>query len=108
MLISSITLKEMHALQQANQPTFLGTSGLMDQMIAGPGGKMNKDPRVDKVARAIYESQREEYEEVTGKTHRAWRIEGVEWDRLAEVELCEWERDEYRSMAEAAIKALED
>jgi len=58
---------------------------------------------VDKVAEAIYRSGAEDRAD-QNVPERAWRIPEAPWD-LRDDELCEWERDDYRIMARAAILA---
>jgi hypothetical protein len=45
-----------------------------------------------------------EYQEDQGKPRRAWRIPGRPFDSNPDVELCEWERDEYRFQARAVCE----
>ena len=58
---------------------------------------------VEKVAKALYEAP---YWNMGEEPKRAWRIKGLPWDRYADLELCEWERDDYRWMAQVAIDTL--
>jgi hypothetical protein len=67
---------------------------------------MNKE-LINKIARAIYESGFEEYRIATAKEPRIWEIEHQPWDTLTDKQLCEWERDEYRTMARAALKLMQ-
>ena len=68
---------------------------------------MDKD-LVEEVAEAIYRHKGgiapEEYEAATGKKQREWQT-GAPWDTSPD-ELCEWERDEYRTQAEAVLKLI--
>ncbi len=60
--------------------------------------------QIERVAEAIYRHQTcapEEYERVVGAKMRAWGT----WNDSPD-ELAEWERDDYRRMARAAIEAL--
>lgn len=58
---------------------------------------------VEKVAKALYEAP---YWNEGSEPERAWRIQGLPWDRHADLELCEWEREDYRWMARVAIDTL--
>jgi hypothetical protein len=51
---------------------------------------------IEAVARAIY---------LATDPKRAWSSD-ASWDSDSEVTLCEWERDEYRDMARAAVGAM--
>jgi len=62
-------------------------------------------PMVEAVAKAIYEEETSEWKEIYGKIPRIWRIQDTPWDSN-DNELCEHERDDYRMMARAAIKAM--
>lgn len=46
-----------------------------------------------------------EYEAVTGKRQKLWKTD-AQWDSQPDIELCEWERDEYRVMASAVVDLL--
>lgn len=63
---------------------------------------------VEAVAQAIYHHEGgmtdEDYLAATGKARLLWETDAP-WDSNPE-ELCEHERDEYRIMAEAAIRAM--
>lgn len=64
---------------------------------------------IDKVAEAIYRHDGmtdEEYEQDQGRPRRAWDSSSP-WDSESG-ELAEWERDEYRVQAEAAIRVLKE
>lgn len=60
----------------------------------------------DRVAEAIYRASPWNDPGVTGHPQREWRIEGVPWDTDSDVQLCEHERDDYRSMARGVIDYL--
>lgn len=64
----------------------------------------------ERIAEALYHNDGgmsdEEYIKVTGKARRLWKTDAP-WDTDPN-ELCEWERDEYRQMADAAIAAGEE
>lgn len=63
-------------------------------------------PMVEAVAKAIFEALDEEVEDMMGNDRKvSWRIEGSSFD-VDPRELCEWQRDEYRIQAKAAIKAM--
>lgn len=47
-----------------------------------------------------------EYLEMYGVEQRAWRIEGLPWDRFDSLELCEHQRDDYRWQAELILKSI--
>jgi hypothetical protein len=65
---------------------------------------------VDKVAEAIYRHEGgmtdSDFEQATGRIRRAWQS-AKPGDADPERELCEWERDDYRMMARAAIQAMQ-
>lgn len=65
----------------------------------------------EKVAELIYMYEYglnpEEYVEAVGKKKRAWKT-GASWDSQPEIELCEWERDEYRLQAEKVLEFLKN
>jgi hypothetical protein len=68
---------------------------------------------IEIMAQTLYRSQGgasndEEFEMVTGKKLRRWRIEGVPFDFQPEIELCEWERDEFRWQAECVLNLLKE
>ena len=44
----------------------------------------------------------DEYFEIVGRTQRLWKTDKP-WDSQPDIELCEWERDEYRTQAQAVI-----
>ena len=66
---------------------------------------------IERVAEAIYRTgggmDDAEYLIVMGATRRVWKTDKP-WDSDPENELCEWERDEYRFQARAAIEALRE
>jgi hypothetical protein len=70
---------------------------------------MMDEKLVEKVAKAIYlwESgmSPKEMEAATGKKKRKWKTDAP-WDSQPEVELCEWERDEYRTQAREVIQLV--
>ena len=47
----------------------------------------------------------DEYETAMGSKRKAWQTTAP-WDSQPEVELCEWERDEYRVQARAVLALL--
>lgn len=57
---------------------------------------------VEKVAKSIYATDCS----YLMKEDRAWRIDGLAWDKFSDHELCEWERDEYRTRARVAIDTI--
>jgi hypothetical protein len=70
---------------------------------------MAKDAEIiEAVAEAIYRHSGgltdDECQVALGHPRKLWKTDAP-WDSNPE-ELCEWERDEYRMMAEAAIDAL--
>ena len=75
----------------------------------GDAASMPDSPLVELVAQAIYKNSagmvEDEYEEAMGEPRRGWKADDPEKED-PEHELCEWERDEYRLMAKAAIKAV--
>lgn len=66
-----------------------------------------KNPNVEAVAQAIYGASWESAggDLVQGTKRRLWKTDAP-WDSQSDKELCEWERDDYRSMARAAIAAM--
>lgn len=67
------------------------------------------DKLVEQVAQAIYErgtETPEEYKAITGNDKRLWKTDAP-WDTNPN-ELAEHERDDYRSMARAALGAMSD
>jgi hypothetical protein len=66
------------------------------------------DELIEEVAKAIYHNSNgltdEEYPFIMGEPRKKWRTD-LPWDK-DEVVLCEWQRDEYRQMARAALLAL--
>jgi hypothetical protein len=66
---------------------------------------------IEKVAEIIYKHQGglypEEYENVNGHQQRFWKTDKP-WDAQPELELCEWERDEYRLQAKKVLEYLRD
>jgi hypothetical protein len=70
---------------------------------------MPVNPLVELVAEAIYRNSGgltdSEYLDAMGEARREWKTDKP-WDSDPENELCEHERDEYRLMAKAAIKAV--
>lgn len=65
---------------------------------------------IEKVAKAIYHNSSgltdEEYVKVMGEPRKKWRTD-LPWDK-DDVALCEWQRDEYRQMARAALAVVEE
>jgi hypothetical protein len=66
---------------------------------------------IDKVAEIIYRTQggctyEEEFEILTGRKPRLWKTD-LPWDSQPDLELCEWERDDYRHQARSILKFLE-
>ncbi|MGW8180807.1 MAG: hypothetical protein ACWGQW_18905 [bacterium] len=71
--------------------------------------KLSEDSQLlEKVAQAIYHNNGgmddEDYLQCFGVPRRLWS----DWANDHEGTLCEWERDEYRVMAKAAIEAIEE
>jgi hypothetical protein len=61
---------------------------------------------LDTIASAMYAAAPWADPEFTGKPRRAWRIDGVPWDTDSDVQLCEHERDDYRTLARAATNLI--
>lgn len=72
---------------------------------------MTRDKLIEEMAEELYKFEGgidpEEYLVVFGREKRRWRIEGVPWDLVPEEELCEHERDEYRTQARVLLEFLE-
>ncbi len=65
-----------------------------------------ESPMVEAVAKAIYDAETEDYEMAMEETRRVWKLTPeVPWDS-DDREIGEWERDEYRTLAVAAIKTM--
>ncbi len=63
-------------------------------------------PMIEAVAKAIYDSETEEYQTCMGEKRRIWKLTPeVPWDS-DDREIAEWERDDYRMMAKAAIQTM--
>lgn len=63
-------------------------------------------PMVEAVAKAIHDTETEEYEAAMDEKRRVWKLTPeVPWDS-DDREISEWERDDYRMMAKAAILAM--
>ena len=61
---------------------------------------------IEVVAKAIYDSETEDYEITMEEKRRFWKlIPEVPWDS-DDREISEWERDDYRILAKAAIVAM--
>ena len=64
---------------------------------------------VERVAEAIYRTSGgmtdEDFVQIHGKARRIWKTDQP-WDSQSDIELCEWERDEYRLQAQAVINVL--
>lgn len=61
---------------------------------------------IESVAKAIYDSETVGYERVMEEKCRVWKLTPeVPWDS-DDREIAEWERDDYRIMAKAAILAM--
>jgi hypothetical protein len=70
---------------------------------------MTQEELVEKIAETIFlydgGVDPERYEELIGKAKKAWKTDAP-WDTNPN-ELCEWERDEYRTQAREVLKVLE-
>lgn len=64
---------------------------------------------VEKVAEAIYRTSGgmtdQDFYRASGRARRVWKT-AQPWDSQPDVELCEWEREEYRLQARAAIRTM--
>lgn len=70
-----------------------------------------KSQLIEEVAQIIYRTQggasnEEEFKMLNGGEMRTWRLEGRRWDSDPKIELCEWERDDYRFQATKILEAL--
>ena len=68
------------------------------------------DELIEKVAKAIYNYEGgldpDEWEVATGCERKDWKTDAP-WDTNPD-ELCEWQRDEYRTQARAVLKVLNE
>lgn len=63
---------------------------------------------VEQVAETIFLSRVSDAEhEAMGTMRRLWKTDRP-WDSQPDVELCEWERDDYRSQARAVLLRLHE
>lgn len=68
------------------------------------------DKLIEEVAEIIYKHQggasnEEDFEALNGCKLRLWKTDSP-WDYNPKIELCEWERDDYRWQAKAVLKFL--
>ena len=67
---------------------------------------MRREYLIELTAEAIYHARRKEIDEVVNQTiHLPWKS-SIVCDNRSDLELAEWERDDYRSEAKAALKVL--
>lgn len=71
---------------------------------------MTDNPIVEQIAQVLYDNEggmtAEDFVKVAGKQRRLWKTE-LPWDSQPEIELCEWERDEYRWQAAKVLEFIE-
>lgn len=61
---------------------------------------------IDRCAKALFNfEEKDKVGVIPNYETRVWRIPELPWDSCPEKELCEWERDEYRTLAKTVLRA---
>lgn len=66
---------------------------------------MTKEELIELTAEAIYHARRQELDEIFERNHLLWKS-NIVCDNRSDLEVAEWERDDYRNEAKAALKVL--